>query len=168
MGRRPASRWPSAIGLAALVGLLAACGGGPGVGSSVAPPTTTPGATLSLESSPVGPILATGTGHTLYDFALDRPGHSACTSSVCVVAWPPLIVHGPPTVAHGVRRSLVGTITRPGGTEQVTYAGHPLYTWSGDTSPGMVTGQALNNAGGLWYVLGPSGRQITTSFSVSG
>ena len=168
MRRLPTPRLPVGAGLVALAGLLAACGGGVGVGSIAAPPTTTPGVTLSLESSPVGRILATGSGHTLYDFALDRPGHSACTSSVCVIAWPPLLVHGPPTLAPGLRRSLVGTITRPGGGVQVTYCGHPLYTWSGDTEPGMVTGQALNNAGGLWYVVGPSGRSITAPFTVGG
>lgn len=168
MRRRSASRLAVAAGLVALAGLLAACGGGPGVGAPAAPPTTTPGVTLSLESSPVGPILATGSGHTLYDFALDTPGHSACVSPTCVIAWPPLLVQGTPTVAPRLRRSLVGTITRPGGGVQVTYGGHPLYTWSGDTAPGMVTGQALNNSGGLWYVLSPSGRQITTPFTVTG
>lgn len=165
---------PGAGRLAALVyaaalcgGLLAACGGGT-VSAPSSPPTTTPGVTLSLEDSPVGRILATGTGHTLYDFALDSPRHSACTSPTCVELWPPLLVEGTPTVAKGLRASLVGTLKRPGGELQVTYGGHPLYTWSGDTKAGMVTGQALDNAGGPWYVIDAAGRQITTPFTVSG
>ncbi|MGH9083402.1 MAG: hypothetical protein ACRDWN_08665 [Acidimicrobiales bacterium] len=49
---------------------------------------------------------------------------------------------------------------------QASYGGHPLYTWKGDGKPGMITGQALLNAGGYWYVIAPSGQQITTQFTV--
>lgn len=145
---------------------LAGCGGTTAsIGSES--PTTTPGVTLSTERSPGGRIVATGSGHTLYDFALDKPGHSACISPTCVGLWPPLVVATTPTVAGGLRPSLVGTIRRPDGSVQVTYGGHPLYTWIGDTQPGMVSGQGLNNEGGLWYVIAPSGRQLTTGFSVT-
>jgi predicted lipoprotein with Yx(FWY)xxD motif len=44
----------------------------------------------------------------------------------------------------------------------VTYNGHPLYYWIGDTRSGDTAGQALNNSGGLWYALNPSGQEITT------
>lgn len=161
-------RLPVALAVTALARLATACGGGTVANSFSATPTTTAGVTLSTETSPVGRILATGTGHTLYDFSLDSHGHSACTSSTCVVLWPPLLVRGPIRIAHGVRHSLVGTIPRPDGGEQVTYGGHPLYTWSGDTKAGMVTGQGLNNAGGPWYVVAPSGSQVTTNFTVQG
>jgi len=148
--------------------LLTACSGGIKVASVPTPSTTPAKVTLILEHSPVGPILATGNGFTLYDFALDTRGKSACTSSACVFLWPPLLVTGRPTVGKGVNGSLVGTIRRPGGGIQVTYAGHPLYTWRSDTTPGMVTGQALLNEGGYWYVLGPSGAPITKPFTVTG
>jgi predicted lipoprotein with Yx(FWY)xxD motif len=168
------SRGRKAQGVAALAllavtgGLLASCDGGVPVTTIGVTPTTTAGVTLSVEQSPVGPILATGSGDTLYDFTPDTPKTSACVSSACVFLWPPLVVQGMPTVGKDLKRSLVGTIRRPDGSRQVTYGGHPLYTWNGDTKPGMVTGQALFNEGGYWYVISPSGKQITTSFTVQG
>ncbi|MHB8220087.1 MAG: COG4315 family predicted lipoprotein [Acidimicrobiales bacterium] len=155
-------------GVLALAALAAGCGGGIQV-TSVATTTTAPGGTtLTVERSPVGPILATGDGHTLYDFAIDSPTKSRCTSSACVFLWPPLLENGTPRVAKGVNGALVGTIRRPTGATQVTYGGHPLYTWSSDTKAGMVTGQALVNEGGIWYVVSPSGKQITKPFTVTG
>lgn len=153
------------LGAAALAAtILTACGGGStgGVGT----PTTTPGVLLSTEQSPVGRVLATGTGYTLYDFSADTPDSSACTSSACTFLWPPVLATAPATVAKGLSQSLVGEIRRPDGALQVTYGGHPLYRWTSDTRPGMITGQALLNEGGYWYVVSPSGRQITTPFTV--
>ena len=129
-------------------------------------PTTSTGISLSTELSPVGRILATPAGFTLYDFTPDTPTSSACTSALCVRLWPPLVTTGPPTVGKGLDPSLVGTVRRPNGQLQVTYGGHPLYTWIGDDHPGMVTGQALLNVGGYWYVIAPSGEQVTTPFTV--
>lgn len=146
---------------------LAACSGGITTSSFTVTPTTATGVTLSTEQSPVGRILATPSGHTLYDFTPDTPGSSACTSGLCVRLWPPLITTGVPTVGRGLRQSLVGTLRRPNGTLQVTYAGHPLYTWLGDNRAGMITGQALLNVGGYWYVISTAGRQIQTSFRVA-
>lgn len=145
--------------------VLAACGGGT-VTTLSSPPTTDPSVTIATEPSPDGPVLATGTGRTLYDFAPDTPTHSACLTPICVEVWPPLLVTGHPTVGKGLRPSLAGTVRRPSGKLQATYAGHPLYTWKGDTTPGMITGQALLNAGGYWYVVAPSGQQLTQQFTV--
>jgi predicted lipoprotein with Yx(FWY)xxD motif len=149
--------------------VLSACGGGEPVTTIDATPTTAAGGlTLSTEPSPVGRILTTGGGATLYDFAPDTPTSSACVSATCVLLWPPLTVPADeaPTIGHGLRRSLVGEIRRSDGSVQVTYGTHPLYTWNGDAKPGMVTGQALLNEGGYWYVVAPSGKQITTPFTV--
>jgi predicted lipoprotein with Yx(FWY)xxD motif len=132
-----------------------------------ATPTTDVALTLTLQKSPEGPILATGGGNTLYDFVPDTPTHSACTSEVCVFQWPPLTTTGPITVGKGLRHALVGTLQRPDGSTQVTYGGHPLYTYNLDVTPGMVTGQAVNEDGGLWYVLNAHGSQITTGFTVN-
>lgn len=149
-------------------GLLAACDGGPSVRTESSPPTTDPAVTIATVPSPAGPVLATGTGQTLYDFAPDSPTHSTCITTFCVKVWPPLLVSGPPTVGKGLRGSLAGTVRRPDGSLQATYGGHPLYTWKGDTAPGMITGQALLNSGGYWYVVSPSGQQITQQFMVLG
>jgi len=75
-------------------------------------------------------------------------------------------VNGPVHVQKGLDSSLVGTLKRPDGSTQLSYGGHPLYTYNLDVTPGMVTGQAIDQDGGLWYVLGRRGNQITTSFSV--
>jgi len=148
---------------------LAGCGflsAGRGPTYRLPTPTTSP-TTLSTESSPVGPILTTGSGHTLYDFAPDTPTHSACVSSICVFLWPPIDASGSTTVSSALHQDLVGSIERPGGV-QVTYGGHPLYTYNADTKPGMVLGQAINQAGGRWYVIRPDGQQVTTPFTVGG
>ena len=79
--------------------------------------------------------------------------------------WPPLVNSGPVRVGKGVDRSLVGTLRRPDGSTQLSYGGHPLYIYNGDVSPGVVMGQAIDQDGGLWYVLNAKGKQITTSFA---
>jgi predicted lipoprotein with Yx(FWY)xxD motif len=132
-----------------------------------APPTTDASLTLTLQKSPVGPILATGGGATLYDFVPDTPTRSACLNDGCVFQWPPLIKSGPIRLGSGLDPSLVGTLRRPDGSTQISYGGHPLYTYNLDVSPGLVTGQAIDQDGGLWYVINAHGKQITTSFSVT-
>jgi predicted lipoprotein with Yx(FWY)xxD motif len=167
--RRSAPVVPAALVVAvAVVAALAltSCGSSD-VTTLSAPPTTDVSLTLTLQHSPVGPILATGGGDTLYDFGPDTATTSACLNDGCVFQWPPLVATRPIHVGRGVDPSLVGTIRRPDGSMQVSYAGHPLYTYNLDVTPGMVTGQAIDQDGGLWYVLDASGRQVTTPFSVS-
>ena len=55
------------------------------------------------------------------------------------------------TAGLGPARCRVGTITRTGGTRQLTYNGHPLYTYIGDSAPGRARGNNLNLNGGLWH-----------------
>ena len=162
--RRSALVLPAALAVCALG--FAACGNGGGVTTLSAPPTTDVSLTLTLQKSPAGQILATGGGDTLYDFVPDTPTHSACLNDGCVFQWPPLVVNGPIHVGKGVDPSLVGTLKRPDGSTQVSYGGHPLYTYNLDVTPGMVTGQAIDQDGGLWYVINPEGKQVTASFSV--
>ena len=61
----------------------------------------------------------------------------------------------------------MGTLHRPDGSTQLSYGGHPLYTYNGDVAPGVVMGQAINQDGGLWYVLNAQGKQITSGFTVT-
>jgi predicted lipoprotein with Yx(FWY)xxD motif len=162
--RRPALAVPAAIVALALT--LAACGGG--VSSLSTPPTTDLSLVLTVQHSPAGPILATGDGRTLYDFVPDTPTHSACVGDPCVLQWPPLLQKGPLRVGKEVDVHLVGTLSRPDGSTQLSYGGHPLYTYNSDVTPGTVMGQALNQDGGVWYVIDPAGKQITTAFTVTG
>ena len=98
-------------------------------------------------------VLTNADGLTLYWFAPDTPATSKCTGS-CTAYWPP--VTGNPSAGPGVTGKL-GTIKRPGGGLQVTYNGHPLYTYIGDNGPGQARGNNLNLNGGLWYEVPASG-----------
>ena len=145
---------------------LVACGG-PGVTTLSAPPTTDASLTLTLQRSPAGSILATGGGRTLYEFVPDTPTRSACVDDGCVFQWPPLVQSGPVRVGRGVDIALVGTVRRPDGSTQLSYGGHPLYTYTVDGSPGVVMGQGIDQNGGVWYVLGAHGAPVTTGFAVT-
>jgi predicted lipoprotein with Yx(FWY)xxD motif len=98
-------------------------------------------------------VLTNSAGFTLYWFVPDTSTTSKCTGS-CATYWPP--VKGPATAGSGVTGTL-GVITRPDGTMQATYDGHPLYTYVGDSAPGQNKGNGLNISGGLWYQATVSG-----------
>jgi predicted lipoprotein with Yx(FWY)xxD motif len=159
-----------AIPLAALA--VAGCGGGSSGGSaSAAATTSTPsGGSATVDSASVGglgTVLVDSQGRTLYLFQKDSSGKSACLGA-CATAWPPLRASGKPTVGSGLNASLVGTTARSDGKPQVTYNGHPLYTFAGDQSAGQVTGQGSTAFGGSWFVLNTSGNQVTAQPSSTG
>jgi predicted lipoprotein with Yx(FWY)xxD motif len=115
--------------------------------------------TVATTSSPLGTILVDGRGRTLYVFEKDTRGKSAC-SSACAAEWPPLIARGEPTAAGGAQGSLLGTTRRGDGTRQVTYSGHPLYRFTGDTRAGQTAGQGLQDFGAGWFVVSPEGQKV--------
>jgi len=140
----------AAAGLAvALSSLLAACGG-----AASGPP----GYNIRVGTvTGLGPVLVDGAGYTLYMYVPDHRGRSTCYR-VCAQQWPPLLLpHGVrhPVAGRGVNAALLGTVTRSGGTVQVTYNRWPLYLYDADVQPGQATGQADDM--GLWYVLSPRG-----------
>jgi predicted lipoprotein with Yx(FWY)xxD motif len=107
--------------------------------------------TLIVEKTKAGYVLATEAGKTVYWYAKDvkGSGKSACSGG-CLQAWP--AVEGKPSAATGVKLAgQLGSITRAPGIIQATYDGYPLYTYSGDMTPGQATG---NGAGGQWSVFG--------------
>ncbi len=158
----------------ALAGALAGCGGGSG-GSATTPSTaaktssTTPLAEpppnaeegtvfVSLGSAAgLGQVLVDSEGHTLYAFSRDAGGRPAC-GGACARSWPPLLVeHGEPEPSNGTAAARLGTIARPDGTRQVTYAGHPLYGFLGDKQPGEANGDGTSAFGGTWSALKGNG-----------
>ena len=158
-----------AAGLAALALALTACASS---SSSSAPATSAPAAGGGNASNASGGALAMKTingtavvtdaqGMTLYWFVPDTSTASNCTGA-CATYWPP--VTGAVTEGSGVTGTL-GTITRPDGTTQATYDGHPLYTYVGDTAPGQAKGNGKNLSGGLWYEMTVSGAKPATSTS---
>ena len=116
-------------------------------------------ATVATAHSGLGRIVVDGRGRTLYLFEKDRRGHSAC-SGTCAAYWPPLLTSAKPVAKTGVKASLLGTTRRADGTKQVTFAGHPLYFFSGDVRRGETSGEGLHDFGAGWYVLTPSGKKI--------
>ena len=166
------SRKPFALlTTAAVVGLsvvaLASCGNDNNNNKPIAsaPPKTVSGqpATVGVENTNLGKVLDDSQGRTLYVFQADSGTKSNC-SGACATNWPPLTSSNP-TVGKGANASMVGTSKRSDGKTQVTYNGHPLYTFAGDSGPGDTSGQGVNAFGGLWYVLSPAGQQVTTSGS---
>ncbi|WP_042367339.1 COG4315 family predicted lipoprotein [Streptacidiphilus neutrinimicus] len=118
-------------------------------------------AALHTASSKYGQILVDGSGHTLYLLTADTGGKSSCNGS-CATFWPPDHTTGMPSTS-GVTASMVGTTTRTDHTSQVTYNGHPLYTFVKDAKAGDVTGEGVTNFGGTWYVVGVDGNAIMSA-----
>jgi predicted lipoprotein with Yx(FWY)xxD motif len=143
--------------------LLASCSSGKSAAPAAAPAIHGP---LGTSSSSLGQVLTDSAGKTIYRFAIDSPGHSACTGT-CLQYWPPVPAPASlPSSVDGVTAKL-GSITRPDGTKQLTVAGYPVYTYASDKAAGDTTGQGLNLSGGLWWVISPSGAEVTTSPSAS-
>ena len=125
-------------------------GGGGGTSSSAS------AVTLKAVTSPLGTILVDQDGKTLYLFEADSTNKSNCSGS-CLSLWPPVMANGKATAGSGVTAGMIGTAT---GSSQVTYAGHPLYWFSGDTKAGDTNGEGLNDFGGLWYAISPAGTAV--------
>lgn len=106
----------------------------------------------------LGMVLVDSNGMTLYDFHKDKGTTSSCYGP-CAEGWPPMLTEGEPTVGNGAMSSKLGTTERKDGTTQVTYAGHPLYTFVEDKKPGEANGNDVSAFGGQWYALKGSGEE---------
>jgi predicted lipoprotein with Yx(FWY)xxD motif len=115
--------------------------------------------TVTAGSSRFGRILYDGRGFVLYAFTRDPRRRSVC-SGACAAAWPPYLVAKAPKAGPGVKRSLLGSIRRPNGKIQVTYAGRPLYYYVGDRAPRQILCQNVSEFGGLWLVARPNGALV--------
>jgi predicted lipoprotein with Yx(FWY)xxD motif len=138
---RAAATTAAALAAAALVLL--------GVAVAGASPAASASASAGLKTTVIGgtTVLTNARGFTLYSFAPDTPASSKCYGS-CAAYWPP--VTGTATASPGIP-GRIGAITRTGGARQLTYNGHPLYTYIGDSAPGQANGNNLNLNGGLWH-----------------
>jgi len=147
---------------AAMLVLVLALGGiAAAAGHGSADKAASKQALVTTRKTKLGTILVNAQGRSLYLFLKDKNGKSAC-SGACAKAWPPLMSTGKPKAAGGANAKLLGTTKRSNGT-QVTYNGHPLYTFFQDTKAGQTKGQGSNFFGALWYVMGTNGKQITKS-----
>ena len=132
-----------------------------GYGAPIAASTATraAAATVGVRHTSLGRVIVDSKGRTLYLFEKDTSRRSAC-SGLCAQYWPPLLTHGAPKARTGVKQSLLGKIRRTDGTQQVTYAGHPLYLYVGDSRPGQTNGEGSQEFGAGWDVLSASGKKI--------
>jgi predicted lipoprotein with Yx(FWY)xxD motif len=154
-------------------------------GTAQATSSSGSGTVISTTSSPFGEILVVGSGqyagYTVYFITSDVAPNYGCTTTVQTLPgfpgpgsctgpeadtsaeWPAVTTTGAPVAGAGVKQSLLGTVSRPGIGEQVTYAGHPLYLF--DTGPNEITGEGWDEPGlppwhGIWYVVSPKGTAV--------
>jgi predicted lipoprotein with Yx(FWY)xxD motif len=122
-------------------------------------------AVLRSRQSPVyGEYLVDSAGYPLYLFKRNkhenfRPNQVECQEA-CATAWPPLMTSSAPSAVPPVKGAFLATIERPEGANQVTYNGWPLYRFAKDVGPEKVTGQGVEDFGGKWYLVSPSGQEI--------
>ncbi|MFZ2113605.1 MAG: hypothetical protein WAU77_07750 [Solirubrobacteraceae bacterium] len=140
-----------AVALAVTAGAVTVASAKPSIPSA----RSSSAATVQLRHSSLGSILVSSSGRTLYEFTRDHANKSSCASiRGCSEIWPSLRASRP-TAGSGVRASLLST---SGG--QVTYAGHPLYLYSGDRGPGKTSYVGVKQFGGVWYALNASGGAV--------
>jgi predicted lipoprotein with Yx(FWY)xxD motif len=146
--------------------VLAACGGSSSSTTSSASSASTtpsgsarPASVIATKTSSLGTFLVDAKGRALYLWDADHGSKSTC-SGACAQAWPPLTTTATPKASGAAKASLLGTTTRADGKREVTYAGHPLYYYEGDTMPGQTTGQGSDSFGSPWWVVSPGGKQL--------
>jgi predicted lipoprotein with Yx(FWY)xxD motif len=106
-----------------------------------------PRARVAVRATTLGSALVDSRGHTLYVYDLGRSANST--------VWPPFLTSAKP-LAAGVPATKLGVLKLAGGKLQVTYAGHPLYFYAGDTKAGDVRGASVAR----WAALSASGAKL--------
>jgi predicted lipoprotein with Yx(FWY)xxD motif len=140
----------TALGVILAVGLLSA-------GLADASKTK---AKLQVRKTRLGTILVTGGGYTVYAFSKDGRNHDACQNIPgCIQAWP-IITGGGTLAGPGVKVKLIHTIKLGNGQKQLTYAGHPLYTYVGDSGPGDLSNVNLLQFDGRWPAVNAAGKDV--------
>jgi predicted lipoprotein with Yx(FWY)xxD motif len=113
------------------------------------------GTPVDVQHVSLGSVLVAGSGHrTVYMFTAGK-----CTGA-CAATWPP--VTGTPKAGSGVASGKLGT-TQQNGVHQITYAGHALFYYSGDSASGQTNGEGISSFGGSWYAVSPGGSAVKKS-----
>jgi predicted lipoprotein with Yx(FWY)xxD motif len=116
------------------------------------------GTVIEASDSEFGSILFDGERQAIYLFDKEASDTSQCYGA-CAEAWPPVLTKGDPQAGSEIDDKLLGTTERDDGTTQVTYGGHPLYYYV-DDPPGEVLCHNVEEFGGLWLVVAPSGDAV--------
>ncbi|BBH18587.1 hypothetical protein Back2_28740 [Nocardioides baekrokdamisoli] len=165
------------IAPAAVAGiLLSACGSSTYSTGGYGHPSTTTSPSMSASGSGAeqiatakgeyGTYLTADEGRAVYLWAGDSGSTSNC-SSACASAWPPVLTTGAPKASGSAMTPDLGTVKRSDGGTQVTYKGHPLYYFAGDSGAGSTNGQGNNGFGAKWWLVSPTGAPITGAASSS-
>jgi predicted lipoprotein with Yx(FWY)xxD motif len=146
----------------ALVAAVAGVGSsaGAGVDAPAAGDAQRDAATLTVRSTRFGRILFDSRGLALYAFTRDKRGGRSQCYGACAKAWPVYFASGRLRAGAGARQSLIGTTRRRDGRVQLTYNGWALYYYVGDKKPGQVSCQNVDEFGGTWLVVRPSGQLV--------
>ena len=121
------------------------------------PPTTeaAPGTTLTIGGSEFGEVLFDSTGQAVYLFGREETGTPVCYDE-CAVEWPPVLTEGTPVAPPGAAADAIGTTVRTDGSIQVTFGGHPLYSYAHEGKHEVLC-HNVSEFGGLWLALAPTG-----------
>ncbi|HEX3590029.1 MAG TPA: hypothetical protein VHV74_10365 [Pseudonocardiaceae bacterium] len=145
-----------------------AYGGGAAASAPGSPQGNTITATVAVMSVNGTKVLVGPTGLALYTNDQDTGGKPACVSQSCTAIWMPLTVPSgqAPTAAPGVGGT-IAAVTLPGGKDQVTMNGKPLYTFALDGSLGQAHGNGMQDtfAGKhfSWHSAVPVGAAVPSS-----
>ncbi|MGN6474879.1 MAG: COG4315 family predicted lipoprotein [Mycobacteriales bacterium] len=121
-------------------------------------PAAGSGTVVKLRKTSYGKVLVGPNGKSLYVLTADRRNTSKC-NALCRSAWPPLRTTGKPRAGTGINAAKLGQTS----SHQVTYYGHPLYYYGGDSNAGQTSGEGVHSFGGYWWLLTRRGHEVTTS-----
>jgi predicted lipoprotein with Yx(FWY)xxD motif len=130
--------------------------------TAVALAKTQHGTTIKLGKTSLGNVLTKNSGFTVYVFTRDKQKNKDTCVKVkgCTSIWPPVTTKAKPVAGKGVKTSLLGSIKLPNGSRQVTYNGHPLYGYIGDSAARQTDYVGIRQAGGIWYAINAAGKVV--------
>lgn len=143
------------IAVAALAGCGAPASTGPATGPASGAGGSAPLVLRVAELDGFSPFVISGDGRTVYRFDRDSsaPPASRC-GTACLRSWEPLLAPDGFRAEAGIEPDLVGVLTRPDGSRQLTLDGWPMYHFRRDTRLGQTAGHGVGNA---WFAIGPRG-----------
>jgi predicted lipoprotein with Yx(FWY)xxD motif len=177
LGRCAVGRVVIASLVAAVIGLLTACGSGAasagqgGLKGAHRQGAASRSGVISARMLPgIGTVLVTSSGKTVYSPQQEAHGKILCTGG-CLGFWFPVAVaRGADLQDPGGVTGVLGTIHRAGGLIQLTYNGKPLYTFRLDVAPGQANGNNFTDHFGsasfTWHAVTTGG--TPTGGSTSG
>jgi predicted lipoprotein with Yx(FWY)xxD motif len=126
-----------------------------GASASAAPQAAAAHQKISTVQTSLGRVLSSPAGRVIYLFEKDAKNVSHCNTT-CQAYWPPVMSSGAPSAAGGVSASHLARTS----AGQVTYFGHPLYYFVGDTKLKQTRGEGSTESGAKWYVIATNGKAI--------